>query len=45
VATVERDDVAANLDEVADRGSTITRHLAHAVEQLRHVNPSASAAA
>ncbi|MBP1690620.1 MAG: fliI, partial [Deltaproteobacteria bacterium] len=30
---------AVNLDEVADRGSAITRHLAHAVERLRHVNP------
>ena len=39
MATGERDEVAANLDEVADRGGTIARHLASAVEQLRHVNP------
>ena len=35
----EREEAAVNLDEVVDRGSAITRHLAHAVERLRHVNP------
>ena len=33
------DEAGVNLDEVADRGSAIARHLAHAVEQLQHVNP------
>ncbi len=35
----EGEEVAANLDGVADRGATISHHLAQAVEQLRHVNP------
>ncbi len=32
-------DAGATLDDVADRGGAIARHLAQAVEQLRHVNP------
>ncbi len=34
-----QDDLTADLEEVADRSGAIARHLAHAVEQLRRVNP------
>ena len=33
------DQASATLDDVVDRGTAIARHLAQAVEQLRHVNP------
>ena len=38
MTALERE-TTADLDEVADRGGTIARHLANAAEQLRHVNP------